>query len=68
MYNKIFKYLIETILISENQTGFKPRDSCINQLLSLSKNICNAFDKGFEVKYIASLIFQIHSIKYDMKI
>ena len=31
----MFKFFIENKLISLNQSGFKPDDSCINQLLAV---------------------------------
>ena len=30
IFNKMFKFFIENDLISLNQSGFKPEDSCIN--------------------------------------
>ena len=36
--------------ISANQSGFKPGDSCINHLLSITHNIYKSFDDGYEVK------------------
>ena len=50
IYNKIFEYLIENNLITENQSGFKPGDSRINQLLSITHDIYESLDDGFEVK------------------
>ena len=35
MFNEMFKFFIENELISSNQSGFKPGDSCINQLVSI---------------------------------
>ena len=35
----IFEHLIENNLTTENHCGFKPRDSCINQLLSITRDI-----------------------------
>ena len=35
----IFKFAIENDLISPDQFGFKPGDSCINQLLSITHDI-----------------------------
>ena len=32
IFNEMFKFFIENELISPNQSGFKPGDSCINQL------------------------------------
>ena len=46
----MFRYLIENNLISSSQPGFKPEDSCINQLLSITHKICKSFDGGFEVR------------------
>ena len=37
-------------LISQNQSGFKPSDSCINQLLSITHGIYESFDDGWEVR------------------
>ena len=39
IYNNLFEYFIENDLISQNQSGFKPRDSCINQLKSIIHEI-----------------------------
>ena len=33
-----------------NQSSFKPGDSCINQLLSITHNIYKSFDDGYEVR------------------
>ena len=37
--NNVFEYFIENDLISQNQSGFKPMDSCINQLISITLTI-----------------------------
>ena len=42
IYNRIFEYLIKNNLIAKNQFGFKPRDSCINQLLPITHDIMTA--------------------------
>ena len=39
IFNEMFKFFIENDLISPNQPGFKPGDSCINQLLSINHDI-----------------------------
>ena len=43
--------------ISPNQSGFKPGDSCTNQLLTITHEIYKSFDKGFGVlsRYIGGL-------------
>ena len=48
----MFKFFIGNKFISSNQSGFKPGDSCINQLLSITYEINNDgdFDVGLEVR------------------
>ena len=50
IFNEMFKFFIENDLISPNQSGFKPGDSCINQLLSITHDIYKSFDCGYEVR------------------
>ena len=38
-FDEMFNFFIENKLISSNQSGFKPGDSCINQLLSITHEI-----------------------------
>ena len=45
-FNGMFRFLIESNLISSNQSGFKPGDSCINQLLFITHEICISLDDG----------------------
>ena len=58
----MFGFFLDKGLISANQSGFKPGDSSINQLLSTTYNIYKSFDDGFEV-WGVFLIFQKHLIK-----
>ena len=50
IYNNLFEYFIENNLISPNQSGFKPGDSCTNQLISITHEIYQSFNDGFEVR------------------
>ena len=45
----MLKFVTENELISPNQLGFKPGDSCINQHLAITHEIYKSFDEGFEV-------------------
>ena len=49
IFNEVFKF-IENEFISPNQLGFKPGDSCTNQLLAITHEIYKSFDEGFEVR------------------
>ena len=51
-------FLDKSLIIS----GFKPRDSYINQLLSITHNIQKPFDDSYEVRGVF-LTFQKHLIK-----
>ena len=44
------KYFIDNNLITPKQSGFRTGDSCINQLLSITHDIFNSFDNGWEVR------------------
>ena len=48
--NNTYNYLVDNNLISQNQSGFKRGDSCINQLISITHDILNSLDEGLEVR------------------
>ena len=50
IYNEMFTFFTENNLISPNQSGFRPGDSCVNQLLAITHEIYKPFDEGFEVR------------------
>ena len=50
IYNTMFTYFIENNLISKIQSGFKPGDSCVNQLLAITHQIFSSFDYNCEVR------------------
>ena len=52
MFNEMFNFFNENKLISSDQSGFKPGDSCINQLLSITHEIHKSFDVGLEVRSV----------------
>ena len=50
IYDSLFEHFIENDLISPNQSGFKSGNSCTNQLISITHEIYQSFDDGFEVR------------------
>ena len=46
IFKSLFEYLDEHKLLSKHQSGFRPNDSCINQLLSIIHDIYTGFDDG----------------------
>ena len=50
IYNKLFHFFQINNLISPNQSGFKPGNSCTNQLLAITHEIYKSFDNGYEVR------------------
>ena len=49
LYYSMYKFNIQNSLILQNQSGFKPGDSCTNQQLSVTYQIYKSFDDGQEV-------------------
>ena len=52
IYYKMFSFFLANDLLAPSQSGFKPGDSCINQLLSITHEIYSSFDDGFEVRSV----------------
>ena len=52
LYNSMYEFFTESNLISPNQSGFKPGDSCMTQILSITHEIYKSFDDGREVQGI----------------
>ena len=77
MFNRVYKFLSEERLLNPNQSGFRPSDSCINQLLAITHEIFEAFDcnsplevtsvfldisKAFDKVWHEGLIYKIKSM------
>ena len=46
IFNRIYDFLLKEELLNPNQSGFRPSDSCINQLLAITHQIFEAFDRN----------------------
>ena len=46
LFDSIYLYLHSNMLLSKNQSGFRPGDSTINQLLSITHDIYPSFEKN----------------------
>ena len=44
IFDSIFNFMIQNNLLNSCQSGFRPNDSCVNQLISITHNIYHAFD------------------------
>ena len=44
IFDSIFNFMIQNNLMNSCQSGFRPNDSCINQLISVTHNIYRSFD------------------------
>ena len=77
IFNKIYMFLSEEKLLNPNQSGFRPSDSCINQLIEITHEIFKAFDcnpplevrsvfldisKAFDKVWHEGLIYKIKSM------
>ena len=52
IFDQLYSFLICNNLITRNQSGFRPGDSTINQLLSITTEIFEAFEKHDEVRAV----------------
>ena len=52
LYKFMYEFFTENNLLFPNQSRFKPGDSWINQLLSITHDIYKSFDNGLEVQVI----------------
>ena len=69
LYNRLYEYFIENELISSSQSGFKPGDSCINQLLFITHDKYQSFDNGLVLKLgVSSLTYLRLSTKFGIKV
>ena len=50
LYDGMLEFFIENNLISNNQSGFRPGDCCINQLLSITHEIYQSFDESLKLE------------------
>ena len=52
LYTQMFEFFIRNDLISQNQSGFKPGDSGIDQLLAITHEIYKYFDSCLDVRAV----------------
>lgn len=52
IFDEIYKHLSQNDLISSNQSGYRPGDSTINQLLSITHEIYKAFEEHRETRAV----------------
>ena len=46
----MFPFFIENKLIAANQSGFKPGDFCVNQLIAITDEIYESFEEAMKLK------------------
>ena len=61
----MFEFFMENTLITPNQSGFKTGDSCIDQLLSVTHEICKSFDGGYKVRGLFLDIYKAFDKVWD---
>ena len=52
IFNAIYSFLQSNGLLSKNQSGFRPGDSTINQLLAITQDIFNSFENNCETRAV----------------
>ena len=67
IFNEMFKFFNDSELISPNQSGFKPGDSCINNYYLLLTRYINLLMKAAKLE-VFSLTFQKHLTRCGMMV
>ena len=44
IFDRLYNFLSQEELLNPNQSGFRPSDSCVNQLIAITHEIFEAFD------------------------
>ena len=52
IFDEIYEHLTANKLLSDKQSGFRPGDSAINQLLSVTHDIYNAFEHHHDTRAV----------------
>ena len=52
IFKYLYNYLYENKILTEYRSGFRPKDSTVNQLLEIYHIIISNMDKGKEIKFI----------------
>ena len=52
LFNKLYKFFNENDLLLSIQSGFRPGDSCINQLISITHEIYQSFDNDLRLREV----------------
>ena len=50
IFEEMFPFFIENKLIAANQSGFKPGDFCVNQLIAITDEIYEFFEEAMKLK------------------
>ena len=50
IFDRICNFLLEEEILNPNQSGFRPSDSCVNQLLAITHGIFEAFDRNLPLE------------------
>ena len=50
LFDSIYKHLNSNDLLSKHQSGFRPGDSTVNQLLAITHSIFESFEEGCETR------------------
>ena len=66
IFDEIYEHLTANKLLSDKQSGFRPGDSAINQLLSVTYDIYNAFEHHHDTRAVF-LIFRKRLTKCGMR-
>ena len=65
IFDRLYNFLSQEELLNPNQSGFRPSDSCVNQLIAITHEIFEAFDcisKAFDKVWHEGLLYKLKSM------
>ena len=80
IFDRLYNFLSQEELLNPNQSGFRPSDSCVNQLVAITHEIFEAFDcnpslevrsvfldisKAFDKVWHEGLLYKLKSMVYQ---
>ena len=68
IFNRIYNFLLVEELLNPNQSGFRPSDSCVNQLLAITHEKFEAFDcdPPLEVRFVFLDISKVFARRFAL--
>ena len=59
IFDSTFHFMIQNSLLDSCQSGFRPNDSCVNQLIFITHNTYRAFDANSSLEVVRGVFLDL---------